>query len=75
MRQFGTVKSYDEVSGRGTISPDYIGVREVEFEKGAFTCKRIANPLKGERLSYELSAGSVLVALNLQTVEETPDIR
>lgn len=33
MRQFGTVKSFDDLTGRGVITPDYDDEREGTFEK------------------------------------------
>lgn len=53
MRYFGTVKSFDERRGRGSIKPER-GHEEIGFEKGAAIWRRSADPTLGQLLSYEI---------------------
>ena len=53
MKYFGTVKSFDEKSGQGSIAPD-TGGADLRFDQGASSWKRVAPPRAGQRLSYDL---------------------
>jgi len=53
MKYFGTVKSFDEASGRGSIEPD-TGGAALDFGRGASSWNRVAPPRPGQRLSYDL---------------------
>jgi len=68
MRYFGTIKSFDETLGCGSIQPER-GHDEIGFEKGAVIWRRSVDPTPGQRLSYkvEISAGRKR-ALNLRTI-------
>jgi cold shock CspA family protein len=67
MRYFGTVKSFDETRGHGSISPEH-GDHEIGFERGAVMWRRSVDPTPGQRLSYEVGIrnGSTR-AVNLRT--------
>ena len=54
MKLFGTVESYDQSQGRGTIKPETAG-NPIRFERSAFTWENKSVPETGKRLSYELS--------------------
>ncbi len=53
MKYFGTVKSFDEKSGQGSIAPD-IGGADLSFDQEASSWNRVAPPRLGQRLSYDL---------------------
>lgn len=53
MKHFGTVKSFDEVKGQGTITPEK-GGEDLRFERSALSWDPKASPKTGQRLSYEL---------------------
>jgi len=53
MKYFGTVKSFDEQSGRGLITPD-TGGADLSFDQGTSSWKRVAPPRLGQRLSYDV---------------------
>ena len=53
MRYFGTVKSFDETRGRGSIEPER-GHEEIGFEKGAVTWRRSVDPIVSQLLSNEV---------------------
>ena len=53
MRYFGTVKSFDETRGHGSIQPE-LGDEEIGFERGAVMWRRSIDPAPGQRLSYEV---------------------
>ena len=53
MKYFGTVKSFDEQSGQGSISPE-TGGTDLSFDQGAASWNRVAPPRIGQRLSYDL---------------------
>jgi len=76
MRYFGTVKSFDETRGRGSIQPEQ-GHEEIGFEKGAVIWRRSVDPTPGQRLSYEVRIrDGVTRAVNLRTnLGETEDRR
>jgi len=68
MRYFGTVKSFDETRGRGSIQPEQ-GHEEIGFEKGAVIWRRSVDPTPGQRLSYEVGIrDGHTSAVNLRTV-------
>jgi hypothetical protein len=49
MRYFGTVKSFDETRGHGSIRPGH-GRHEIGFERGAMW-RRSVDPTPGQELS------------------------
>ena len=53
MKYFGTVKSFDEVTGRGAIVPE-TGGEDLGFTRGTTSWSHIAPPRPGQRLSYDL---------------------
>ena len=53
MKHFGTVKSFDETQGRGSITPEN-GGEELRFERSAISWESKVAPTIGQRLSYEL---------------------
>jgi cold shock protein len=68
MKYFGTVKSFDETSGHGSIAPD-TGEADICFERGAFSWSRVAPPRPGQRLSYDLHyTNGEPSAANLDTI-------
>ena len=54
MKHFGTVKSFDENEGRGSIKPE-TGGDELRFESSAFLWESRISPKAGDRLSYDLA--------------------
>ena len=67
MKLFGTVKSFDETQGRGSITPEK-GGEEVRFERSAISWEPKVAPTIGQRLSYELSTkDGNNTAIGLQT--------
>jgi len=68
MRYFGTVKSFDETRGQGSIRGDHRH-EEIGFERGAAMWHRSADPTPGQRLSYEVEIRNGRKrALNLRTI-------
>lgn len=68
MKYFGTVKSFDEASGHGSIVPE-IGGDDLRFERGAASWNRVAPPRPGQRLSYDVHhTNGQAAAVNLQTL-------
>ena len=53
MKYFGTVKSFDEASGHGAITPE-TGGDDLRFERGAASWNHVPPPRPGQRLSYDL---------------------
>ncbi len=53
MKQFGTVKSFDEVKGQGSITPEK-GGEDLRFERSELSWDPKTSPKTGQRLSYEL---------------------
>jgi cold shock CspA family protein len=53
MKYFGTVKSYDEISGHGFIEPA-IGGEPLGFAQGTGSWTQVAPPRPGQRLSYDV---------------------
>ena len=54
MKHFGTVKSFDETQGRGSITPEK-GGEDLRFERSAISWEPKVAPKTGQRLSYELA--------------------
>lgn len=54
MKHFGTVKSFDENQGRGSITPEQ-GGEELRFERSAISWEPKVAPKSGQRLSYDLT--------------------
>ena len=69
MKLFGTVKSFDTISGNGEIKPE-AGGDMLRFEKKAISWGTNSPPTVGQRLSYEAGTNNERqpCALNLQTV-------
>ena len=68
MRYFGTVKSFDETRGHGSIQPEH-GHEEIGFERGAVMWRRSADPTPGQQFSYEVEIGEGRErAFNLRTI-------
>jgi len=68
MKYFGTVKSFDEGSGRGSIEPD-TGGADLGFARGPSSWSRIAPPRPGQRLSYDLHhTNGQASAANVETI-------
>ena len=53
MKNFGTVKSFDETKGYGIIKPE-AGGDELRFEKSAVQWGNATSPKTQRRLSYEV---------------------
>jgi cold shock CspA family protein len=69
MRYFGTVKSFDETKGHGSIQPDS-GHEEIGFERTAVRWRRSADPTRGQRLSYEVrNSGGRTHAAKLRSID------
>ena len=69
MKYFGTVKSFDTVTGHGEIKPEVAG-NDIRFETGAIMWDKKIAPTIGQRLSYDVGTGTDRqpCALNLQTI-------
>jgi cold shock CspA family protein len=69
MKLFGTVKSFDTITGNGEIKPE-AGGDPLGFEKKAISWgTNSPPPTVGQRLSYEAgTSNNAPCALNLQTV-------
>jgi len=68
MKYFGTVKSFDETQGRGSITPEK-GGEELRFERSAISWDTRVSPKSGQRLSYELAEKDGRTsAVNLETI-------
>ena len=68
MKCFGTVKSFDEKCGQGSIAPD-TGGADLGFDQGASSWNRVAPPRAGQRLSYDLHyANGQPSAQNVKTI-------
>jgi CspA family cold shock protein len=67
MKYFGTVKSFDETQGRGSITPEK-GGEGLRFERSAISWDTVS-PKSGQRLSYELAEKDGRTsAINLETI-------
>ena len=68
MKYFGTVKSFDNEKGHGTIKPEAAG-EELRFERSAITWGKENPPTAGQRLSYDVETKDRETrAVNLQTI-------
>jgi cold shock CspA family protein len=69
---FGTVQSFDEAQGFGSIQPED-GGKALRFENSAIKWNRSDSPRAEQRLTYELGTGAdgQPRAVNLQTVQRT----
>ena len=68
MKHFGTVKSFDETQGSGSITPEQ-GGEELRFERSAISWDTKVAPKTGQRLSYELDQKDGRTsAVNLATI-------
>lgn len=68
MKYFGTVSSFDETRGEGSLTPE-TGGADLRFERNAFSWEPKSAPKTGERLSYELShQNGQASAVNLGTI-------
>ena len=69
MKLFGTVKSYDESKGFGSLLPEN-GKDELRFESSAVRWGRNSSPRTEQRLSYELGSNKdgQPCAVNLQSI-------
>jgi len=68
MKHFGTVKSFDENEGRGSIKPE-TGGDELRFERSALLWESRNAPKAGDRLSYDLAhANGQPSAVNLAKI-------
>jgi CspA family cold shock protein len=67
MKYFGTVKSFDEAKGLGSIKPEQ-GGDELRFDRNAFSWEDKTSPQEGQRLSYDVSTDGRSAAVNLQTI-------
>ena len=68
MKLYGTVKSFDETRGFGTIKPE-AGGKDLRFEKSAVQWGDATTPKTERRLSYEVSKNGSgdACAINLQS--------
>jgi cold shock CspA family protein len=72
MKHFGTVQSFNEVTGHGFIHPDN-GGKDLGFERSEILWDPMVPPTPGVRLSYRLSGRQGLAtAIDLQTVQSAP---
>jgi len=68
MKYFGTVKSFDEASGHGSIMPE-TGGEDLRFERVTASWNCVAPPRPGQRLSYDLDhTNGRPNAVNLETI-------
>ena len=68
MKYFGTVKSFDNDKGLGTIKPEADG-EELRFERSAISWGGDKPPTPGQRLSYDVETKDREArAVNLQTI-------
>jgi cold shock CspA family protein len=69
MKYFGTVKTFDTITGHGEIKPEVAG-SDLPFQRGAIAWDRTIEPTVGQRLSYDIGQGEdrQRCALNLQTI-------
>lgn len=68
MKNFGTVKSFDETTGHGFVAPD-TGGEDLRFERGAYSWSRVAPPRAGQRITYDLHhTNGEPSAANLDTI-------
>jgi CspA family cold shock protein len=67
MKYFGTVKSFDETKGLGSIKPQQ-GGEELRFDRNAISWEPKTSPKEGQRLSYDVSSDGRNAAVNLQAI-------
>ena len=68
MKYFGTVKTFDEAKGLGSIKAE-VGGEELRFDRNAFSWADKTTPTEGQRLSYDInSTDGRNTAVNLQTI-------
>ena len=68
MKHFGTVQSFDETSGHGSIKPES-GGRNLRFQRDGMLWDQRVSPTVGVRLSYDLSGkGNEASAVGLNTI-------
>ena len=68
MKYFGTVKSFDETQGFGSITPE-TGGDDLRFDRSAMSWEPKTDPKTGQRLSYELAhKNGRASAVNLGTI-------
>lgn len=68
MKYFGTVKSFDEANGLGSIKAEQ-GGEELRFDRSAISWEPKTSPTEGQRLSYDVnSKDGRNTAVNLQTI-------
>jgi CspA family cold shock protein len=68
MKHFGTVKSFDEAKGLGSIKAEE-GGEELRFDRNAIAWEPKTSPKEGQRLTYDLnSKDGQNTAVNLQTI-------
>jgi CspA family cold shock protein len=67
MKYFGTVKSFDEAKGNGSIKPEQ-GGDELRFDRNAFSWAANSTPKEGQRLSYDVSGDGRNAAINLEAI-------
>jgi cold shock CspA family protein len=68
MKLYGTVKTFDEIKGYGTIKPEAAG-DELRFEKSAVHWGNATTPKTERRLSYEVgkNGNGAPCAINLHS--------
>ena len=68
MKNFGTVKSFDEAKGYGIIKPE-AGGDELRFEKSAMHWGTATSPKADRRVSYEVgkNGSGDVCAINLHS--------
>ena len=54
MKHFGTVRTFDDNAGSGTITPE-TGGPDLRFERTALFWETTLRPKAGQRLSYDLA--------------------
>jgi CspA family cold shock protein len=68
MKYFGTVKTFDEAKGLGSIKPEQ-GGDELRFDRNAISWEPKTSPTEGQRLSYDVnSTDGRSTAVNLKTL-------
>jgi cold shock CspA family protein len=68
IKYFGTVESFDSAAGNGQIKPE-TGGNAIRFETTAIMWDKNTDPVKGQRLSYDLGSDRGQPrALNLQII-------
>jgi cold shock CspA family protein len=74
MKHSGTVPSFDEATGHGTLKPQN-GGSDLGFERSAMLWDQMVSPRLGLRLSYQLSGKNRHAsAVDLQTILSLPNV-